>query len=57
MHGQLVEQANQLAEVIRTKVKVGKLEVLRISPVLSVHTGPGVVGLAAVPIDLMEGLE
>ncbi len=57
MHGQLVEQANQLAELIRTKVKVGKLEVLRISPVLGVHTGPGVVGLAAVPIDLMEGLE
>jgi DegV family protein with EDD domain len=57
MHGQLVEQANQLAELIRTKVKVSKLEVLRISPVLGVHTGPGVVGLAAVPIDLMEGLE
>jgi fatty acid-binding protein DegV len=29
---------------------------LRISPVLGVHTGPGVVG-ALVPISLMEGFE
>jgi fatty acid-binding protein DegV len=38
-------------------VKVGKMEVLRISPVLGVHTGPGVVGAAVVPMQLMEGLE
>jgi DegV family protein with EDD domain len=57
LHGQLAEQANKLAEILRGKVKVGKLEVLRISPVLGVHTGPGVVGAAAVPMQLMEGLE
>jgi DegV family protein with EDD domain len=57
MHGQLAEEANNLAELIKTKVKIGKLEVLRISPVLGVHTGPGIVGLAVVPIYLMEGLE
>ncbi len=57
LHGQLVEQANNLADMIKGKVKIGKMEVLRISPVLGVHTGPGVVGLAAVPMHLMEGLD
>jgi fatty acid kinase fatty acid binding subunit len=57
LHGQLAEQANKLAELMREKIKVGKLEVLRISPVLGVHTGPGVVGAAVVPMQLMEGLE
>jgi DegV family protein with EDD domain len=57
MHGQLAEQANKLAELIQEKVNVGKLEILRISPVLGVHTGPGIVGLAVVPIYLMEGLD
>ncbi len=56
LHGQLAEQANHLAEMMKDKVKVGKMEVLRISPVLGVHTGPGLVGLAAVPIDLMDDL-
>lgn len=57
LHGQLAEQANKLAGLVREKVNVGKLEILRISPVLGVHTGPGIVGLAVVPIDLMEGLD
>ena len=57
LHGQLVEQANMLAELVQEKVNVGKLEILRISPVLGVHTGPGIVGLAVVPIHLMEGLD
>lgn len=56
LHGQLAEEANNLAEMMKGKVKVGKMEVLRISPVLGVHTGPGLVGLAAVPIELMDGL-
>lgn len=57
LHGQLADQANRLAELIREKVNVRKLEVLRISPVLGVHTGPGIVGLAVVPIHLMEDLD
>lgn len=57
LHGQLSEQANKLAEMVQEKVNVGKLEILRISPVLGVHTGPGIVGLAVVPIHLMEGLD
>jgi DegV family protein with EDD domain len=57
LHGQLTEQANKLTELVQEKVKVGKLEILRISPVLGVHTGPGVVGLAVVPMHLMAGLD
>jgi fatty acid-binding protein DegV len=30
--------------------------VVRISPVLGVHTGPGIVGAAVVPMDLMRDL-
>lgn len=57
MHGQFKEQSDQLASLVKGSLNVGKLEILRISPVLGVHTGPGVVGLAVVPIQLMEGLE
>jgi len=57
LHGQLAEQAGKLAELVQTKVNVSKLEILRISPVLGVHTGPGIVGLAVVPVYLMEGLD
>ena len=57
LHGQLGEYAKNLAELAQEKVNVGKLEMLRISPVLGVHTGPGIVGLAAVPMHLMEGLD
>ena len=57
LHGQLADQADKLAELVKDRINVGKLEILRISPVLGVHTGPGIVGLAVVPIHLMEGLE
>ena len=56
MHGQFSEHANELAELLRTRLKVSRLEILRISPVLGVHTGPGVVGVAAVPLHLLEGI-
>jgi DegV family protein with EDD domain len=57
LHGQVAEQAEMLADLVRRKVNVNKLEILRISPVLGVHTGPGIVGLAVVPIHLFEGLD
>jgi DegV family protein with EDD domain len=57
LHGQLGEYAKNLAELAQEKVNVGRLEMLRISPVLGVHTGPGIVGLAAVPMHLMEGFD
>jgi len=57
LHGQFAEKADQLTELVRRRLNVGKLEILRISPVLGVHTGPGIVGLTAVPMHLMEGFE
>lgn len=57
MHGQFNEQAKQLARLLQEKLNVSKLDILRISPVLGVHTGPGVVGTAVVPIALMEDIQ
>lgn len=57
MHGQFAEQARVLQDMLGEKLNVAKSEVLRISPVLGVHTGPGVVGAAVVPLELMEGFE
>ena len=48
--------ADELAALLRTKLNVAKEEVMRISPVLGVHTGPGIVGAAVVPMKLMEDL-
>lgn len=52
MHGQYAEQAEALAELLQTRLNIGKLEILRISPVLGVHTGPGIVGAAVMPMGL-----
>jgi DegV family protein with EDD domain len=57
LHGQLASEAQAFAEELQAGLKVAKLEVLRISPVLAVHTGPGVVGAAVVPIALFEDLD
>lgn len=57
MHGQFSEQASLLAEMLQEKLHIVKLEILRISPVLGVHTGPGIVGVATVPIEVFQGLE
>lgn len=54
MHGSFQERADQLAGMLKEALNVSQLEVLRISPVLGVHTGPGIVGATVVPIDLME---
>ena len=54
MHGRFAEQAEQLSALLSKQLKIGKLEVLRISPVLGVHTGPGIVGAAVTPLALME---
>lgn len=57
MHGQFTERARELAGLLQEKLNVKRLEILRISPVLGVHTGPGVVGAAVVPVHLLEGIE
>jgi DegV family protein with EDD domain len=56
LHGRFADKADALAEELRAKLNVAKLEVMRISPVLGVHTGPGIVGAAVVPMELMGDL-
>ena len=56
LHGRFAEKAEVLANELKAKLNVAKLEVIRISPVLGVHTGPGIVGAAVVPMELMEDL-
>jgi DegV family protein with EDD domain len=54
LHGRFAEQAESLAEMLKARLNVAKLEVLRISPVLGVHTGPGIVGATVCPIYLLD---
>ncbi|HJS20185.1 MAG TPA: DegV family protein [Anaerolineales bacterium] len=56
LHGRFAEKADVLANELQSRLKIGKLEVRRISPVLGVHTGPGIVGAAVLPMELMEDL-
>jgi DegV family protein with EDD domain len=56
LHGRFAEKAEALANELKTRLNIRKLEVVRISPVLGVHTGPGIVGAAVVPMELMEDL-
>jgi DegV family protein with EDD domain len=56
LHGRFAEKAEVLANELKTKLNVAQFEVRRISPVLGVHTGPGIVGAAVVPMELMEDL-
>jgi DegV family protein with EDD domain len=56
LHGRFAEKAEMLAGELKEKLNIAKLEVMRISPVLGVHTGPGIVGAAVVPMELMNDL-
>lgn len=56
LHGDFAEKARILADELKQSLDVARLEIMRISPVLGVHTGPGVVGAAVMPIELVEGL-
>jgi DegV family protein with EDD domain len=56
MHGTFSEQAEALADLLGQRLDVGKIEILRISPVLGVHTGPGIVGAAVMPLHLVEDI-
>ena len=56
LHGRFAEKAEVLANELKTKLNIAKLETTRISPVLGVHTGPCIVGAAVVPMELMEDL-
>jgi len=56
LHGRFAESADALARLLGQRLNAARLEVLRISPVLGVHTGPGIVGAAVLPMQLMTGL-
>lgn len=56
LHGRFEKGAEQMKAALENSLNIAKLEVVRISPVLGVHTGPGVVGAAVVPMKLMEDL-
>jgi len=56
LHGRMADKADALAEQLKSKLNVAKMEIRRISPVLGVHTGPGIVGVAVAPMRLMEDL-
>ena len=53
LHGQMADKADEFAEMLKQRLDVAKLETLRISPILGVHTGPGIVGATVVPMRLM----
>ncbi len=57
LHGQFAEQAEALSILLKERLNVARSELLRISPVLGVHTGPGIVGAAAVPVQLMAEIK
>ena len=56
LHGRFAEKAETLTKELQEKLNISKLELMRISPVLGVHTGPGIVGAAIVPMELMSDL-
>ena len=56
LHGRFADQAEALSTALKEKLNIGKLEVKRISPVLGVHTGPGIVGAAVLPLSAMQDL-
>lgn len=56
LHGRFAEKAEELAARLGETLNVARLEMRRISPVLGVHTGPGVVGAAVVPADVVQDL-
>lgn len=57
LHGRFQQGAEALAKLLAERLACAKSEVARISPVLGVHTGPGIVGAAVVPFKPMEGFE
>jgi DegV family protein with EDD domain len=56
LHGQMAEKVEVLTTELKAKLNIARLDTERISPVLGVHTGPGIVGACVVPIARFDGL-
>jgi DegV family protein with EDD domain len=56
LHGQLFSEAEKLVSDLQDRLQVVRSEIMRVTPVLGVHTGPGIVGAAAVPYALLSDL-
>jgi DegV family protein with EDD domain len=56
LHGQLETEALELLEELKNNLNIQRSELLRVTPVLGVHTGPGIVGVSAVPMNLFAEL-
>lgn len=57
LHGRFQDGADSLSKLLTEQLNTAKIEIKRISPVLGVHTGPGIVGAAVVPMELMQGID
>jgi DegV family protein with EDD domain len=56
IHGRFAEKAELLAADLKGKLNIAKMDLVRISPVLGVHTGPHIVGASVLPMELMSDL-
>jgi DegV family protein with EDD domain len=56
LHGRFEKGAKMMETALQEGLNIKKMETIRISPVLGVHTGPGIVGAAVVPMELVEDL-
>jgi DegV family protein with EDD domain len=56
IHGRFAEKADALATDLKGKLNISKMDLVRISPALGVHTGPLIVGAAVLPMELMSDL-
>lgn len=56
MDGQIPDKAAIFEGMLKSRLKVARLDLRRVSPVLGVHTGPGVVGAGVMPIELIDDL-
>ncbi|MBL8076415.1 MAG: DegV family protein [Anaerolineales bacterium] len=56
IHGRFAEKADALAAELKEKLNISKMDLVRISPALGVHTGPLIVGAAVIPMELMSDL-
>ncbi len=54
LHGQFADYTEVLKKLLYERLNVAAVEIKRISPVLGVHTGPGIIGAAVCPFELVE---